>query len=491
MKVPAAVIADRSAGVVIASAAADALGGPYEFGPPIGADRTLAMTGGGGFGWGPGEWTDDTQMALALLSPLAAGNREAAAVEAGVMAWYSSRPRDVGNQTRAVLGAGAPLAESAARYQLHNPNGAGNGGLMRIGPAALSFPGDAARIAGYARSTTALTHPHLDCLVASVLWAVAIDHTIHNAPASTEPWDFTDAIGAGLMHVPSERRERWAGLIDAACTQPARDFDNNGWVVHAFQAALATIVETPVPSGAAPCRHLRMAIEAAVRLGGDTDTVAAIAGSLLGARWGLTAVPLSWRSVLHGKRVYGYPDLNANDLETMARLAARGGDADKLGWPGVNHLIPYYERSWPSKPQVVELGGVAFGNISGLESALTSGSDVIVSLCRMGTEDIPARVEHLVIGLIDTDSGDNPNLPFLLADTADFIDTRTAEGRSVYVHCVRAENRTPAVAATLLARRKGREVDEALRTVADTLGQRPRGFLVDAIREATSLGDTI
>jgi ADP-ribosyl-[dinitrogen reductase] hydrolase len=491
MNAPDAVIADRSAGVVVASAAADALGGPYEFGPPIGADRTLAMTGGGGFGWGPGEWTDDTQMALALLTPLAAGKREVAAVEAGMMAWYSSGPRDVGNQTRAVLGAGAPLAESAARYQLRNPDGAGNAGLMRIGPAALSSPGDPTSIAVYARSTTALTHPHHDCLDASVLWAVAIDHTIHNAPASTEPWDFADALRVGLIHVPTERRERWAALIDTACTRPARDFDNNGWVVHAFQAALATIVQTPVPSGAAPCRHVRMAIEAAVRLGGDTDTVAAIAGSLLGARWGLTAVPLSWRSVLHGKRVYGHPDLHANDLETMARLAARGGKPDKLGWPGVSQLIPYYQRSCPSRPTVVELGGATFGNISGLGSALTAGSDVIVSLCRMGTEDIPAGIEHLVIGLIDTDSSDNPNLPFLLADTADFIATRTAEGRSIYVHCVRAENRTPAVAATLLARQKGGDVDEALQTVADTLGHRPRGFFVAAVRQATSLGDTI
>ncbi len=487
MNAPPAVIADRSAGVVVASAAADALGGPHEFGPSISADRTLAMTGGGGFAWGPGEWTDDTQMALALLTPLAMGNRDVTAVEAGFTAWYSSGPTDVGNQTGAVLGAGAPLAEAAARYVLRHPDGAGNGGLMRIGPAALSFPGDPTSIAAYARSTTALTHPHLDCLDASVLWAVAIDHTIHRAPASSEPWDFADAIRVGLMHVPTERRKRWAGLTDAACTRPARDFDNNGWVVHAFQAALATIVQLPMPSGAAPCRHLRMAIEAAVRLGGDTDTVAAIAGSLLGARWGLTAVPLSWRSVLHGKRAYGQLDFHANDLETLARLAARGGKPDMLGWPGVSQLIPYYRRSWPSKPQVVELGGVAFGNISGLESALAAGTDVIVSLCRMGTEDIPGGIEHLVVGLIDGDSGDNPNLPFLLADTADFIAARTAEGRSVYVHCVRAENRSPAVAATLLARHQGCDADEALQRVAGTVGATPRGSYVVAIRQAISI----
>ena len=71
--------------------------------------------------------------------------------------------------------------------------------------------------------------------------------------------------------------------------------------------------------------HLADALRLASRSGGDTDTVAAIAGSLLGARWGASAVPLSWRQVLHGRRTYDEPALRSDDLEALARLAIAGG----------------------------------------------------------------------------------------------------------------------------------------------------------------------
>lgn len=54
-------------------------------------------------------------------------------------------------------------------------------------------------------------------------------------------------------------------------------------------------------------------------IGDDTDTVAAIAGSLLGALWGSSAIPSAWRSMLHG-----WPGYNVHDLERLAMLATRG-----------------------------------------------------------------------------------------------------------------------------------------------------------------------
>jgi ADP-ribosylglycohydrolase len=155
---------------------------------------------------------------------------------------------------------------------------------MRIAPAGLSCPGDQPSISAYAEHTTALTHPHVDCLDASVLWAVAIDQTIHHAPASQQPWDFARAVRHGLKFLPEERQDRRNQLIDEASETPAVEFTNNGWVIHAFQAALAAIVQTPVPTADAACEHLVNAIEAAVRCGNGADTVAAIAGALLGAR---------------------------------------------------------------------------------------------------------------------------------------------------------------------------------------------------------------
>ena len=472
----------------MASAAGDALGAPHEFGPALHASVPLGMTGGGSFGWKPGEWTDDTQMSLALLTPLARGDRDVAAVETGFLDWYLGHPADVGNQTRAVLANGRPLRESADRYRERHPDrAAGNGGLMRVGPAGLSFPGNAAKIAAYAAATTELTHADADCLDASVLWAVAIDHTIRSAPHSAMPWDFAAAVRAGLLYLTEDRRERWAGLIDEACATQATAFENNGWVVHAFQAALAAIVHTPIPETVTPCRHLVAAIEAAVRRGGDTDTTAAIAGFLLGARWGATAIPLAWRSVLRGQRVGGQPELDADGLDTLARRAINGGATDALGWPGVARLVPYYLQKFDSGPPPSQLGGAEFGGIGGLAPAVESGADVVISLCRMGTEDVPVGIEHHVVGLIDTNAEDNPNLAFVLSDTADFVAARVADGRSVYVHCVAAENRTPAVAAAYLARHHGMAVDQAFSAVHNAWRRRPREFLVDGVRQAAGL----
>ena len=64
---------DRAAGVLLATACGDALGAGYEFGPPLPADQPVGMVGGGPFGWAPGEWTDDTSMAVAIAEVAATG----------------------------------------------------------------------------------------------------------------------------------------------------------------------------------------------------------------------------------------------------------------------------------------------------------------------------------------------------------------------------------------------------------------------------------
>ncbi len=92
-----------------------------------------------------------------------------------------------------------------------------------------------------------------------------------------------------------------------------------------MQAAWSAIIRTPVPEpgageGQPPSAHLRLALEAAVRAGTDTDTVAAIAGALLGARWGRCAVPSEWRQAVHG-----WPGLDADALVRLAVRTALGG----------------------------------------------------------------------------------------------------------------------------------------------------------------------
>src|SRR3712207_3780945 len=98
---------DRAAGVLLGLAAGDALGAGYEFGPPLAGDVDVALKGGGSFGWAPGEWTDDTSMALAIAEVAAEGadllSAEAQDRIAGRWASWADTAKDVGIQTRQVF----------------------------------------------------------------------------------------------------------------------------------------------------------------------------------------------------------------------------------------------------------------------------------------------------------------------------------------------------------------------------------------------------
>src|SRR6185369_2344901 len=131
---------DRAVGVLLGTAAGDALGAAYEFGPPRGPELEVAMVGGGSFGWEPGEWTDDTSMAIAIAEVAATGAdlREEEALDALVRRWdeWMRDAKDVGIQTSTVLRAARSRGLHArtareASAALHERTGrtAGNGSL--------------------------------------------------------------------------------------------------------------------------------------------------------------------------------------------------------------------------------------------------------------------------------------------------------------------------------------------------------------------------
>lgn len=263
-------------------------------------------------------------------------------------------------------------------------------------------------------------------------------------------------------------------MIDEAMGPGAhpRDFkDKNGWVVAAFQGALAAV------AGAAGVRD---ALIRAVRGGGDTDTVAAIAGSLAGAIWGATQVPLSWQRVLHG-----WPDYRTNDLARLAILATRGGQPDSIGWPSASavpsdHFLHTAPRRHPHD------AGVWLGSQSAL-GELPETVGAVVSLCRVGAHEVPDRAESVRVWLIDQ-PGRNLNLDWTLADAADVIAELRSGGSGqhghteVFVHCAEARSRTAAVAALYGIRHRGIPVDQAWRDVESVLPHfSPAPFLREAV----------
>jgi len=319
---------DRACGVLLATAAGDALGAGYEFGPPLPDDELVTMRGGGGCNWAPGEWTDDTAMAVAIAEVAATGAdlRSVDAQDQIVARWvgWSRTAPDVGIQTSQVLGqvlgqvldggvSGAAAAALAASADLHERTGhtAGNGSLMRTAPVALAYLDDPGGLAEAALAVSALTHFDRSAGEACVLWSLAIRHAILTGELDAR---------AGLWYLPARSVDVWAArLVEAEQSRP-RDFSRNGWVVEALQAAWCAIVLTPysVPgqdqnTGVPHTDRLRTSLEIAVRGGRDADTVAAIAGGLVGAVYGASAVPADWQSALHG-----WPGSKAPDLIRLA-----------------------------------------------------------------------------------------------------------------------------------------------------------------------------
>lgn len=443
-------------------AAGDALGAGYVF--RAGPKGDAKMIGGGLGEWEPGEWTDDTQMAICIAEVAATGHLDPLKVGARFLDWYRQRPKDVGIQTATLLGACSnanELAAAAARhFKRHPRHSAGNGSLMRTAAVALAGLGDDKALARLAWDVSVITHADPLAAEACVLWCIAVDRAVREGRL--------DGVEDGLDFVDVERRQYWANRLEEARKRPPSDFVPNGFVVTAFQAALASVWHTPVPTEM-PCRHLVDALQTAVKVGDDTDTVAAIAGSLLGARWGATAVPARWKAVLHG-----WPGFETPDLVRLAVLSAQQGAVDSAGWPGAEDMTEYYRQHWPAPALLVPLAedpGVLLANVYG---AGELEADVMVSLCRVGSK-VPAAPERIEVGLLDSDDpADNPNLAFVLSDLAQAISGWRDEGKTVAVHCVQAERRTPAVAAAYLAQRTGVSGTQAWAQVAKQLpGARP------------------
>jgi ADP-ribosylglycohydrolase len=222
--------------------AGDALGAGYEFNPTPPAD--IDMVGGGAFGWAPGEWTDDTQMAVCVAEVAATGALDGAEVGDRFIDWYRSGPKDVGNQTRAVLGRacnGAELSLVAEQHFERHPDGsAGNGSLMRTAAVALAHLGDDHALAAAARSISGLTHADPRAGDACVLWCVAIDRAVREQRLDGA-WDGLALLGAAA-------REQWEPIPRRGHHATAGHLLRQRVRVTALQAALAAVMQTPVPT---------------------------------------------------------------------------------------------------------------------------------------------------------------------------------------------------------------------------------------------------
>ncbi|MFH8383359.1 ADP-ribosylglycohydrolase family protein [Kitasatospora sp. NPDC018058] len=306
----------RAAGTVLGSAVGDALGAPYEFGPagaltarfPSGPVELVA-----GGGWDRGEATDDTQMAVLVAdSLLEQGGLDLPDIFDRFRRWAAADPKDIGIQTEDVLTNGMPWDLAAAVHFNTTLRAAGNGSLMRAATSAVAFA-RAGREATMdaARRIAALTHGD------RAAWeGTAILHEL--VRLALDGADPLAGLPAVLSCVHPDHRERYTTVL-APDWHPDLATEANGAVWPCLGSAVWALRTTDT---------FESALHAAVDLGGDTDTVAAVTGALAGARYGLPAIPERWTGPLHvplpgyGGRVLRTPEL----LWMAAQLTARWPD---------------------------------------------------------------------------------------------------------------------------------------------------------------------
>lgn len=494
---------DRAAGVLVTTAVGDALGAGYEFGPAIPSSMPIIMKGGGPFGFTPAEWTDDTSMAIiiatSLLDALEAGHSPAGArsLASMVTGWqhWAADSKDVGAQTSSVLHraallmteGSAPAAAACVAARAHHEatgRSAGNGSLMRTAPLALVFVNSEADLWDAAAAVSTLTHYELDATEACQLWTAAIRHAVLTGEVNAR---------VGLSWLTDERAELWRSRIAVAEDSQPCDFTSNGWVVEAFQGAWSAIFHAVAGNGVGP-ESLRLTLENAVRGGNDTDTVAAIAGGLIGAAAGYSAIPAEWRRKLHGWGADGERELMALAFELLAGGRKQGSwprtpAMDYSDWRGIGTVVqhPCDAGVWiGGSAQLPFLGSAEAATERGLPAALGEVS-AVVSLCRIGQDEAPAVTaeNHVTFWLVDSaDLAENPHLEFVLRDAARTVAQFRAEGHTVYLHCVQAESRTPTVAALYGALADGTAFESLQRVIRALPNAHPNAAFMNVLRHA-------
>lgn len=313
-------IIDRARGTLLASACGDALGVPYEFAKP---PQEPEMIGGGLGPYAPGEWSDDTQMAACIAQALASGASPLKESTIDVIAenflhWLREGASDVGTQTRWVLNMGESgrgstsrrLKEAAQKFSAGTDRAAGNGALMRTSPVGLSFLDSANATAQAAVSVARLTHhdPLVDESV--ILWSEAIRRAVLTGETALRP---------GLDLLRPESRDYWEKAIDDAEAGRLNPHQN-GFTVGALQCSWNAVYSVRHLTGE---EAVSRGLKNAVRLGADTDTIAAIAGGLLGAAWGASSVPQGWRDVVHG-----WPGLTGEQYADLGKQIVEAANRD-------------------------------------------------------------------------------------------------------------------------------------------------------------------
>lgn len=282
--------ADRFRGCLLGLAVGDAVGTTVEFAERGEFEPVTDMVGGGPFGLEPGQWTDDTSMALCLAISLLEKNgfdpvdqmqRYCRWVDDGYMS-STGRCFDIGTTVRGALDrfrrTGVPLAGSP------DANTAGNGSIMRLAPVPMFYFPDESAAERYAVDSSRTTHGAAECLDACRLLSRILTRALAGRSKSDIlRSDHTTEFGSiRIIEIArgEYRNKKAAGIR------------GSGYVVESLEAALWCFFHSD---------NFEHAILLATNLGDDADTTAAVCGQVAGAYYGESGIPAPWLSRLSMK----------------------------------------------------------------------------------------------------------------------------------------------------------------------------------------------
>jgi len=273
----------RARGCLLGLAAGDAVGTTVEF-KPRGSFKPLTdMVGGGPFGLKPGQWTDDTSMALCLGYSLA---------ERGAFDAHDQMTRYVRWWTEGYLSStgvcfdiGVTVAGALSKFQhtgdpyagSADPHKAGNGCIMRLAPVPIFYAPDIDAAAHYAAESSRTTHAAQECLDASRLFARILVRALRGDDKHTVLLGGS-AEFSGAAKIEAIARGDYRH-------KTAAQIRGSGYVVDCLEAALWCFDRTD---------SFADAVLLAANLGDDADTTAAVCGQVAGAFYGEAGIPSAW-----------------------------------------------------------------------------------------------------------------------------------------------------------------------------------------------------
>ncbi len=241
------------------------------------------MVGGGVFNLAAGSWTDDTSMALCLATSLVSvGGFDPTDQMQRYCRWYEDGYL---SSTGTCFDIGGTVRDSLERYRLDgnpfagrkDPNGAGNGCIMRLDPVPLFYHPNRDMAIHFACESSRTTHGASECEEACRLLAAMLFVALTGADKESV------LLNHGVFDVDS------ANIQSIARAEYRRkshsDVRGTGYVVHCLEAALWCFWVTD---------NYRDAVLAAANLGDDADTTAAVCGQVAGAFYDEAEIPPAW-----------------------------------------------------------------------------------------------------------------------------------------------------------------------------------------------------